>query len=544
MPTERPLGRHLSDFGKLSFAEAKLLRAAARGERCEIASGRPEAAFDQNIVRADFIRFLALGGDDANQVHENGVWLVGAWIEGVLAIDFCILSGPLRLQRCRLDRLDAHEAQLPRLDLQGTWVKTGINADGIRVAGSILFRRRFAVSGEVRILGGQIGGNLECDGGSFNNKDRVALILDGAKIKGSVFLRGSFNAQGEVRLLGAQIDGSLDCTGGSFNNKGKDALNFGRATVKGSVFLRNKFNAKGAVRLLAAQIGNNLDCSDGSFDNEGKGALSLDGAGIKGAVFLRAGFAARGRVALSGAQIGSLSDRTESWPESGQLLLDGITIGSLLGGAPTSGEARVEWLKRQRPSHLTSDFRPQPWEETIRVLRSMGHEEDAKIVAIAKQDQMRAARKFVGVARDVHWLWGLLAGYGYRPTRLLGVMAGIWLVCAAAFAVGAQHGLFAPSNPIIHTNPALREACAPSGWIECTLPDEYTTFSPLYYSLDVILPVIDLQQEADWAPVVTENAKQKRPGVLLRWLMWFEILAGWLGSLLLIAIFTNLVKKD
>lgn len=485
-----------------------------------------------------------MGGDDASPVHEQGVWLVGAWIEGVLTLDFCTLPGPLQLWHCHLDQLDAREAQLPRLDLQGSWVAAGINADGIRVAGSVFMRNGFSATGGVRLLGAEIGGDLDCNNGRFNNEGAKALSFDRATINGSVFLKDKFNASGEVRLPGAQIGSNLSCRNGRFDNKGAKALTFDRANIKGNVFLNGKFNATGEVRLLGAQIGGDLNCTDGSFDNEGGSALNLQSADITGGMLLRGTFAPKGALVFTAAQIGSLVDRAECWSGPGQMLLDGLTVGLLTGGAPTSGAERVAWLKRQRPNHLTSDFRPQPWEEMIRVLRAMGHEEDAKIVAIAKQEQMRAAGKFVGVARDVHWLWGALAGYGYRPSRLLGLMAGLWLVCATAFAVGAQHGLVAPTNPIIHNDLALRKACAPSSWITCPLPDEYTTFSPWYYSLDVILPVIDLQQEADWAPVVTENGRQKKSGVLLRWLMWFEILAGWLGSLLLIAIFTNLVKKD
>ncbi len=622
MPTNRPHGRNLSDFGKLSSAETKLLRYAARGELCDIGPDRPEMATPKNRIRAGFIRFLALGGDDDKPVHENGIWLVGAWIDGVLDIDFCTLPVPLQLRRCHLERLDAREAQLPRLALSGTWVAEGINADGIRVAGSIFLNDQFKANGSVRLLGAQMGGNLECNYGNFEDKEGIALSLDTAKIKGSVFLGDSFKAKGEVCLLGAQIGGSLNCSGGDFSNKGAHALNFDSANIKGNVFLEHKFNAEGEVRLLGAHIGGNLDCSggsfvnekgnalsfdgayikgnvvladkfkatgevrllgaqiggdvdciDGSFDNMDADALSLERAIIKGSLFLRAGFAAKGRLLFAEAQIGSLIDAAASSPEPGQLVLDGLTIGRLAGGAPTNGQQRVAWLKRQDPDHLASDFCPQPWEEMIRVLRAMGHDEDAKTVAIAKQDQLRVAGKidwrqqlrrpfstrlndgssarFSVVGWALHGLWGQLARYGYRPLRLVGWMLCVWAIGSGLFWLGMKGGYMAPTSPIVITNGSIDAACdaGPDAgdrrWTLCPkLPDEYSTFQPMAYSLDVILPVISLQQDTEWAPVVGNATRWYWPGIGLRAVMWFEILFGWMGSLLLIAIFTNLVKKD
>jgi len=85
----------------------------------------------------------------------------------------------------------------------------------------------------------------------------------------------------------------------------------------------------------------------------------------------------------------------------------------------------------------------------------------------------------------------------------------------------ALAGVFAPSNPLVFQNSAY-DVCkpdyvapAPQGkpassvqpivqgagnWYLCKdLPEEYSGFSPLAYSLDVILPLVDLQQETSWA---------------------------------------------
>ena len=84
-------------------------------------------------------------------------------------------------------------------------------------------------------------------------------------------------------------------------------------------------------------------------------------------------------------------------------------------------------------------------------------------------------------------------------------------------------------------------------WRVCAaLPQEYTTFSPYLYSLDLVLPLVDLQQDRDWAPIVMGDDGRTFiwPGVFIRFVMWSEILFGWAMSLLLVAVLGNLVKKD
>ena len=83
------------------------------------------------------------------------------------------------------------------------------------------------------------------------------------------------------------------------------------------------------------------------------------------------------------------------------------------------------------------------------------------------------------------------------------------------------------------------------------LPEEYTGFSPLAYSLDVILPFVDLQQEKDWSPLIPtpkgtwykELFMFDAPKHCIRLLLWFEILFGWVASLLLVAVVSGLTKR-
>jgi hypothetical protein len=125
------------------------------------------------------------------------------------------------------------------------------------------------------------------------------------------------------------------------------------------------------------------------------------------------------------------------------------------------------------------------------------------------------------------------------------------------FEAGREFGYCGPTSPPIQTNAAFANCGAPGDlqadgrpkhfWHTpgCKMPPEHTRlFTPLY-SLDLILPPIDLQQDGAWAPiVVNERGEQLWWGYALRALMWFETLFGWLASLMFIAIVSRLVKVD
>ena len=90
-------------------------------------------------------------------------------------------------------------------------------------------------------------------------------------MNGSVFLRNGFHAEGEVRLLGAQIGGALDCTGAAFSAQ----LTTEAAVIKGGLFWRSIVNPERAtLNLTNASVGALVDDVE-SWPAPGK--LILDG---------------------------------------------------------------------------------------------------------------------------------------------------------------------------------------------------------------------------------------------------------------------------
>lgn len=92
-----PKGRTLLEFLPLQPGETELLQACEEGEVAELADKRPTERTAANAVRASFIRFLALGGDDKAPIHEHGVRLAGAWIEGALDLEGAFTPSGLML---------------------------------------------------------------------------------------------------------------------------------------------------------------------------------------------------------------------------------------------------------------------------------------------------------------------------------------------------------------------------------------------------------------------------------------------------------------
>lgn len=527
--TKRAYGRSLADFGDLLPAEKKLLEGCARGRATNIGSKVPSEGTDANLlVRASFLRFLLLGGDEQAPVHEQGVQLIGACIKGKLDLENCFVPHRMALTKCRFDEpiiaRDAHIAG--PLFLSGSHLQQGLNAERLRCNSAVHFQNRFRSFAEVRLIGAQIGGSLTCSGGLFEPKAGNALSADRCVIKGSVFLNNQFKATGTVRLVGVQIGGNLDCSGGQFLVQIEDVLNLQTSIIQDGFIFRD----------LAAPI----------------------------------------RIIATSAEIGVLVDEPTAWAKGS--ILNGLVYRSIAGTAPTDAAHRIAWLKQQSDKDLGEDapkqgFRPQPWKQLQKVLREMGHAADAREVGVAFEEQLRRAdrigqitdarkaKKIIPVVRrqflrGLHWLFGALAGYGYRPMRLFTSMVVVWLLCALAYwwlALSPRNAL-GPTDPLIfqHSDYAACAAANKGNWFLCgPLPAEYTTFSPLAYSLDILLPLVDLGQEKSWGPLVPTPQQPFyvelftfSPAHWVRLLNWFEILYGWVASLLFVAIVSGMSRRS
>ncbi|HRW60471.1 MAG TPA: hypothetical protein P5340_07440 [Defluviicoccus sp.] len=525
-------------------AEQRVIAAAAAGAVCDFQVNDPatedpaqaETWGAERALRADVLRALCLGLRPDWPLDPRGVRVRGARIDGLLDLEAatvavqlvfwdCAFTGAPILRDATLKVLSLEGSRLPGLVGDGLTVQSSLflcgtrasgevrllgakigndldcsdasfdnpegkalSADGLTTGGNVFLRNGFRAVGEVRLLGAKIGGDLECDRASFENPEGRTLNADGLTSGGCVFLRDRFRAVGEVRLLGARIGGSLTCTGGSFENPRGQALSADGLTTGGGVFLRDGFRAVGEVRLIGAKVGGSLDCSDGSFENPKGVALNAERADVRGVLFWRQLTAPpAGGVLLAHATVGVLADDLESWPGPGALDLSGFVYGAIAASSITDAARRLDWLRRQDPQL----FSPQPYEQLAKVLRQMGHDDDARKIAIARKQALiaRSGNRASRLARRLV-LWPV--GYGYRPGRalwsLLALIAFGWLIFSGPMGGGAM----LPAK--------LGEAQVTAYRTSAALPSGYPRFQPLVYAIDTALPIIDFHQEAWWLP--------------------------------------------
>jgi hypothetical protein len=226
-----------------------------------------------------------------------------------------------------------------------------------------------------------------------------------------------------------------------------------------------------------------------------------------------------GTVDLGNAQVTVLTDNPAAWPRD--LRLDGLRYESLItvqerGRSATEthkyasdmadpqtiispAKIRLPWLERN-----TLGYRPQPYEQLAAFYRRMGHDDQARIVLLAKQRRRRSTQKYAGKAWSYLLDWSV--GYGYRPW-----LATLWLVALVATGTIVFH--LWPPQPL---NPGR----APE-------------FSSLAYTVNILLPFGQFVQSDSWQPVGAE-----------RWFAYALVGAGWLLATAVVAGVTRVLNRS
>jgi hypothetical protein len=407
-------------------------------------------------------------------------------------------------------------------------------------AKNISLRNRFEAWGTVNLPGANLNGDL-VSGGTFHSAHSVAM--DGSNlIARNVNLTGVF--EGAVLFDGADLAGNFNCDGGTFSNKGGLALSAESLRATGSVLLRQKFNSAGEVRFAGANLGGDFSCDRGKFANQDGNALRVENMRIRGNVYLRE-VDVRGEIDLIGTEIQGylqirdndpdfqlaklnlkhvttklLVDAEDSWPQKiGLLSLDGFVYSRIDQSAPASAERRLWWLGRQS----VADFSSQPFEELARVMRDNGDDAGARTVLIALESAKRSVPKsglwwpFKIARRCWSWILWVTIGYGYDIWRAVWFSAALVIVGSLLFVQGGRRG-----------------------WIISTEdhPDSYKPFNGFIYSLETLLPFVDLYQAKHWVP----NTKS-RAGRNLRRYLWVHTLLGWFFASMIVAGLSGVVQK-
>ncbi|TXC66311.1 hypothetical protein FSC37_11715 [Piscinibacter aquaticus] len=416
-----------------------LLRACRHGDIARIGLRRPREATPEVTVRASFLAALAL----QNGAHRQSrrIQLLGAWVEGRLDLGECRVPASLWFFRCVFDTtplFDGARIQgglaFPDCELPG------LLAERCRIAQDLSLNAGCSIASEVRLQQARIAGDFNATRLSLVGQEaslpaRRSLLADGIEIAGDLRMADGFDAAGEVRFAGARVGGDLVASGarvhGPVDGTGarRCALVLDRVEIGGDLRLDQGFAAAGSVSARRARIGGDMECCGAAFDRVGDAAwgegvsLVLDRARIRGTLRLARLEAPLLGASFVGTRAGALVDDAGTWGE--RLVLDGFAYSRFGDGASLDSGFRLGWLERQLPAHLTDDFRMQPWQRVIEVLRRMGRGGSAGTLAVRREQRLRRIGRIGssmptalrGVARVAHACFGALAGYGWRPQR-------------------------------------------------------------------------------------------------------------------------------
>ncbi|MFT3727348.1 MAG: hypothetical protein QM759_05965 [Terricaulis sp.] len=371
-----------------------------------------------------------------------------------------------------------------------------------RISGQLTGAGKLA--GQVQATNAAIGRNFDWRGIELTHAvtprgDSFATALDaaGLSVGGAMLLQGA-NIKGEVFLADARIAGYLAFGGGRFINSGGWAVRAPNVRVGGNLTIKIDENGyaphglktvvEGGMKFDRAHIEGALSWLN--LEMRGPGP-----AGAKGAVFSFADAEIEGplqanglvtqadaRIDASGARCAALNDDLKTgWSADAALDLEGFAYARIDNSAEKWSQ-RLAWLKRSKRDGVR--FSPQPFGEAARAYARCGRREDARRISLAQHDLNTAKGANGPITWALSSLFGLTAGYGLAPLRVVRALALFLAIgVAGVLTMNAQGALVQPSG-------------APcNGAIE-----------PALYAIDVALPVIDLGQESRCAPGRTAAA--------------------------------------
>jgi hypothetical protein len=395
-----------------------------------------------------------------------------------------------------------------------------LNAASARIEGGAYMRDGFVAHGEVILIGAHIKPQMEWDNATIRNPGAMAFTAGQMEVSGDLFMRDGFKVDGELYLARAKIHGHLRLHDATISNKNKNAVNLAFAEIDNGLFFSG---AKPGEVTKHCSITGNLN--------------------------------------LTQASCRTYSDHRESWPKNGHIKLDGFTY-ERFHDCETGWKHRLEWLLRQPPEdtgharlnippdrdpsisgwrqllrvlasirllpsmilrgcaavggallaiamwfirgstpRMPESFRPQPWTQAVKVLRDMGHDDDAR--ELAMQREIVRARS-TGTRWHLRLWLNLLRvtiGNGYRPQLALYWSLGFFLFSWAIFAAAANMGFMAPREGSVQVYLAQNHGAK--------LPEHFTRFNAIIFALDNYLPIIELGQDQAWEPTDIQTGHRR-----------------------------------
>lgn len=475
------------------------------------------------------------------------------------------------------------------LDLEGVEVTcttgSAIKADRLRVDGSMFVRGGTRITGHselgaINMVGAHVGGNLELNDVQVHNNAGPAWDCEDLRVDGGVSAGGNARFAGHGRfgaidLLNGRVSKYLSLNGEvEVTNSDGSALRLNGIDVTGSVFFRDGIRlsgegGRGAIDLIGATVHQEIEFKDVRITNTTGPALCMVRARVEVGVYLQkrvefSGNDASGTVLLRDTHVGGafgirnadtdvriatgsgvvLDLRNTAvgttvhlppglvCPENGTrttcenkrtVRLDEFTYGNLGEGMDWR-----QWLHLIR-CH-TPAYHASAYQRLAAVERAAGHDGTVRRILMAQQTDLRRRNPDAlsnRLTRLFHWLWGVLAGYGYQARR---TALALVLVLATAGVLGWWAGQI--STRPGHLAAERVTASTSATGVPCS------TVELVGLGLDRGLPLAmtgmrtrcDLDTGTGWGQAFTAA-------------IWLVQLAVWGLATLALAGYTNLVRK-
>jgi hypothetical protein len=312
--------------------------------------------------------------------------------------------------------------------------------------------------------------------------------------------------------------------------------------------------SEGLVKLVNAHVHNDLVGERVRFVGSIRNGLDAERACISGVFFWREIFLSpQTEVSVLHARVGVLADDAKSWPET-TTSLDGFVY-EAISRESFKGTERIAWLAKQG-----TEYRPQPYKQLAKALSDAGQLADAKVIEIEREQARRTslASTHGWLAAQMLRLWSFILkrtiGYGYKPWNLaVPAIVTLSLGCLF-FSTGYEAGLIVPTQ---------ERAAEYFKQHECNPPNGYQQFNSFVYSLESLLPGLNLKHREYWIPDPSVGCRRDVRNVLgynlpnalargytslleqtLRGYLWIHAMIGWILAVLLGAALTGVVHKE
>jgi hypothetical protein len=420
--------------------------------------------------------------------------------------------------------------------------RTALDLSNAEIRALLKLDENTTVEGTIQLSGAVIHGDLTLHGQISQPEHR--FLVDGSRMRvdGDVRMDGLQTSGGAVNLSGATL-GSLLASRARLLNPNGYSLRLSQAVVKGPVRLTDGFISTGLAALNRTIIEGRLQLTDGSFicpapspRNQHGHAIEAISATVRGSMDL--GWkTVSPSVDLTDASTTFLADDPATWPE--RFTIAGLTYDRFDSPQGTQlpriwdQAARCNWLSRQ------TVFDSGPYEQAARVFRQHGYTSEAEQILMAQRKHAyrvgRATTSWPRRALDAIYA---TVGYGYRPSRVLWLLAALLILVAASLELPGSQATLRSTNgngDVYTTSGLLTTSTSPAGSRSTTRiispradscgNGEVRCFSPAMYAIDTVVPLISLDQRSTWYP-----DPHVPGGQLMLWWLNLATLLGWLLS--------------